>query len=95
MGSVLGEKGVHEVTETILLGAVLIFLGVREYFDRKERKDIYRLLMSKSVEEAALAEKITDIKTEDEEEQLPDEIPLATLSDEEWEKAVINNGEQK
>lgn len=74
------------MSEVILIALVLIFLGVREYYDRKERKDIYRMLMSKTAEEAAVAEVIEkqpkDTKTEE-----PDVVPMSDLTDEEWDKA--------
>ncbi len=86
MGSVLAAKGVYQMSEVILIALVLIFLGVREYYDRKERKDIYRMLMSKTAEEAAVAEVIEkqpkDTKTEE-----PDVVPMSDLTDEEWDKA--------
>lgn len=75
------------MSEVILIALVLAFLGYREYYDRKERKDIYRMLMSKTAEEAAIAEVIenkpTDTKTEE-----PDVVPLSDLTDEEWDKAT-------
>lgn len=77
-----------EAALIITIVSLLTYIGVREYFDRKDQKDIRRMLMSKSVDEVARAEVMEKIEPNEEPEEKHDMVEVRELSDDDFDKFI-------
>ena len=77
--------------EAVVIIALLIFIGVREYLSSQERKKLLNAILARSPREFKELEMIdkTKIELKPESEKPSDLVPLEELGDEEFEKAVL------
>jgi len=75
--------------ELIVIIVLLIFIGVQEYFNRKERKVLLNAVLSKNTDEFIGLESQDKAKPELEDEK-PDLIPIGDADDETFQKAIKN-----
>ena len=72
---------------TIVILALLTYIGITEYYTRKERKDLLRLIKARDLDEVSRAELVEKAKPEAEEKD-PDVVPVEATSDEQFDKMI-------
>lgn len=78
--------------EVVIIVALLAYIGVKEYLNRLERRDMTNALIAKNASELRdikLAEN-TKIKHESAPTKEPDLVPLESATEEEFDKAIKN-----
>lgn len=77
----------NEIILTIIILALLVYIGVKEYFDRKERKFFTRAVIAKSLEEVTSAELVDKVENNKEEEN-PDLVAVEEMEDNDYLKVL-------
>lgn len=76
------------MTDTIVIIALLVYIGWKEYQTGKERKDLLRLLKAKDLDEVSRAELIDKAKPEKDEKRDPDLMPVEEQSEDQFDKMI-------
>jgi len=78
-----------EIILVIIIFLLLVYIGVKEYLDRKERKTMINALMAKNAPELTNLEWAQNTKVNlKEQESEPDLVPLDSVSDKEFSKVI-------
>lgn len=77
----------------LVIVALLSYIVVKEYFDKKERKLIMTHLMAKNLQEVIQAEAVEKIKPTVEED--PEFIPMESVTDDVFFKALKKTSEEE
>lgn len=79
-----------EITLTLVILILCGLLGWQDYNNRKERKSLLNMLVSKNATDFANLELADKTKIEVKPEQKQDLVDMSQLSDDDWEKAILN-----
>lgn len=78
----------------VIIIALLVFIGVQEYLNRKERKGLLEMIMAKNLEDLSNLESRREINKRPVKEQ-DEVIPVSELDDDKFDKYIeeVNNQE--
>lgn len=76
------------MTETLVIIALLLYIGWKEFQAGKERKDLLRLIKARDLDEVSRAELVDKAEPEGKAKANPDFIPVEDQSDEQFDKMI-------
>lgn len=74
--------------EVVVIIALLVFIAYQQYQHQEEKKSFIRAIMSKDVSEFANAEHTSKLSPDPEEEEIPNDVLLDEVGNEEFDKLI-------